>query len=208
MDGCHWLLTVIWLMQVADLQVNLKQEQIIVEEKKAKTGALIETIGQEKAVVDEAVEAGREDEEAAAKLQVSEAVQQYPVVFIHIVLMTYTSCMQTPASLLFVVLAHFVPRACIKVDKQISRCCVCVQSEVTAFAEECTRDLAAAEPVIKEAEAALNSLDKGSLGELKSFGSPAAEVVQVVSACIVLTAPGGKIPKVSSAHHSWQHNEL
>ena len=57
--------------QVADLQVNLKQEQIIVEEKKAKTGALIETIGQEKAVVDEAVEAGREDEEAAAKLQVS-----------------------------------------------------------------------------------------------------------------------------------------
>ena len=69
---------------------------------------------------------------------------------------------------------------------------------MTAFAEECTRDLAAAEPVIKEAEAALNSLDKGSLGELKSFGSPAAEVVQVVSACIVLTAPGGKIPKVSS----------
>lgn len=56
---------------MADLQVNLKQEQIIVEEKKAKTGALIETIGQEKAVVDEAVEAGREDEEAAAKLQVS-----------------------------------------------------------------------------------------------------------------------------------------
>ena len=58
------------MLQVADLQVNLKQEQIIVEEKKAKTGALIETIGQEKAVVDDAVEAGREDEEAAAKLQV------------------------------------------------------------------------------------------------------------------------------------------
>ena len=58
------------VLQVADLQVNLKQEQIIVEEKKAKTGALIETIGQEKAVVDDAVEAGREDEEAAAKLQV------------------------------------------------------------------------------------------------------------------------------------------
>lgn len=73
-----------------------------------------------------------------------------------------------------------------------------MQSEVTAFAEECGRELAAAEPVIAEAEAALNSLDKGSLGELKSFGSPAAEVVQVVSACIVLTAPGGKIPKVSS----------
>lgn len=75
-----------------------------------------------------------------------------------------------------------------------------LQAEVTAFAEECERDLAAAEPIIKDAEAALNSLDKGSLGELKSFGSPAAEVVQVVSACIVLTAPGGKIPKVPLLH--------
>jgi hypothetical protein len=37
----------------------------------------------------------------------------------------------------------------------------------------------AAEPIIAEAEAALNSLDKGSLGELKSFGSPAAEIIQV-----------------------------
>ena len=70
------------------------------------------------------------------------------------------------------------------------------QAEVTAFQNECSRDLEAAEPVIAEAEAALNSLDKASLGELKSFGSPAAEVVSVVSACMVLTAPGGKIPKV------------
>ena len=67
---------------------------------------------------------------------------------------------------------------------------------MTAFQEECSKDLAAAEPIIKEAEAALNSLDKASLGELKSFGSPAAEVVQVLSACMVLTAAGGKIPKV------------
>ena len=123
--------------QVADLQVNLKQEQIIVEEKKAQTDALIVNIGQEKAVVDDAVEAGREDEEACSKLA----------------------------------------------------------EEVGAFQEECSRDLEAAEPIIAEAEAALNSLDKGSLGELKSFGSPAAEVVQVVSATMVLTAPGGKIPK-------------
>lgn len=55
--------------QVADLQVALKEEQIIVEEKKGATQALIESIGREKAVVDEAVEVGREDEEAAAKLQ-------------------------------------------------------------------------------------------------------------------------------------------
>ncbi|KAK3254170.1 Dynein beta chain, flagellar outer arm [Cymbomonas tetramitiformis] len=123
--------------QVNDLQVNLKQEQIIVAEKKAATDALIVNIGQEKAVVDEAVEASRGDEEA----------------------------------------------------------CSAMQAEVETFAAECEQDLKAAEPVIAEAEAALNSLDKKSLGELKSFGSPAAEVVQVASACIVLTSPGGKIPK-------------
>ena len=71
-----------------------------------------------------------------------------------------------------------------------------LQAEVTAFQDECSRDLAVAEPVIIEAEAALNSLDKASLGELKSFGSPAADVAAVVSACMILTAPGGKIPKV------------
>lgn len=46
--------------QVADLQVSLKEEQIIVEEKKAQTDKLIVEIGKEKAIVDEAVEAGRE----------------------------------------------------------------------------------------------------------------------------------------------------
>ena len=73
-----------------------------------------------------------------------------------------------------------------------------MQAEVTAVQDECTRDLAVAEPVIIEAEAALNSLDKASLGELKSFGSPAADVVAVVSACMILTASGGKIPKAGS----------
>lgn len=38
------------------------------EEKKAQTDELIVSIGKEKAVVDEAVEAGREDEESASKL--------------------------------------------------------------------------------------------------------------------------------------------
>lgn len=96
------------------------------EEKKAKTDQLIVDIGKEKAIVDQAVEAGREDEEAAQALQL----------------------------------------------------------EVSTFQAECEKDLEAAEPVIAEAEAALNSLDKSSLGELKSFGSPAAEIVQV-SCCLV-----------------------
>jgi len=52
------------------LQAALKEEQIIVEEKKAKTDALIVSIGQEKAVVDEAVESSRDDENQCATLQV------------------------------------------------------------------------------------------------------------------------------------------
>ena len=76
------------------------------------------------------------------------------------------------------------------------------QTEVTNFQVECAHDLEAAEPIIQQAEAALNSLDKASLGELKSFGSPAAEVVQVVSACMILTAPGGRIPKVRTTTFS------
>ena len=43
------------------------------EEKKAATQTLIESIGQEKAVVDAAVESSRGDEEAAATLQVGAA---------------------------------------------------------------------------------------------------------------------------------------
>ena len=70
-----------------------------------------------------------------------------------------------------------------------------LQAEVTAVQDECARDLKAAEPAVAAALAALNSLDKASLGELKSFGSPSPDVASVVSACMVLTAVGGKIPK-------------
>ncbi len=58
-------------MQVALLQEDLKAEMLVVEEKKASTFALIESIGQEKGVVDEAVESSRADEEDAARLQVN-----------------------------------------------------------------------------------------------------------------------------------------
>ena len=59
-------------------QVALKEETIIVEEKKAATQTLIESIGQEKAVVDAAVESSRGDEEAAAALQVLSASSAQP----------------------------------------------------------------------------------------------------------------------------------
>jgi dynein heavy chain len=51
-----------------------------------------------------------------------------------------------------------------------------------------------AEPVIAEAMAALNTLDKKSLTELKSLASPPAGVDDVTAAVMVLSG-GGKIPK-------------
>lgn len=75
-----------------------------------------------------------------------------------------------------------------------------MQAEVKVLAAECSNDLTSAESNMKKVEAALNSLDRGSLGELKCLRSPPAEVMQVVSACAVLTAPGGQIPKVSCMH--------
>ena len=116
--------------------MNLKEEQIIVEEKKANTDALIVSIGKEKAIVDEAVESASGTKPSAP-------------------------------------------------DRRGG----------FAFQAECEEDLKAAEPIIQAAEAALNSLDKKALGELKSLSTPPAGVDDVASACMILCAPKGKIPK-------------
>ena len=42
---------------------------------------------------------------------------------------------------------------------------------------------------------ALNTLNKGNLTELKSFGSPPPAVINVTAAVMVLLATNGKIPK-------------
>ncbi|XP_078510049.1 dynein axonemal heavy chain 17 isoform X2 [Lissotriton helveticus] len=60
---------------------------------------------------------------------------------------------------------------------------------------QCEIDLAKAEPALQAAQQALNTLNKINLTELKSFGSPPEAVVKVTAAVMVLTAPGGKIPK-------------
>ncbi len=73
-----------------------------------------------------------------------------------------------------------------------------LRARVERVQAECAADLAAAEPAVAAAEAALGSLDKASLGELRSFTSPAAEVAAVVGACMVLAAPGGKLPRDAS----------
>ncbi|CAG9462750.1 unnamed protein product [Pedinophyceae sp. YPF-701] len=131
--------------QVQDLQVMLQQEQIVVEEKKAKTEELIVSIGKEKAVVDDAVESSRADEEECAK----------------------------------------------------------IAEDVGQMQAECERDLSAAEPLVEKAIAALNSLDKGSLTELKSLKTPGPEIQAVAFAVQVLFAPPGKVPKDKDL--TWQN---
>mgnify|MGYP002829084210 CR=1 FL=1 len=49
--------------------------------------------------------------------------------------------------------------------------CAAIAEEVSQVQAECAEDLEKAEPIIQEAEAALNSLDKKSLGELKAYSN-------------------------------------
>ncbi|XP_059764547.1 dynein axonemal heavy chain 9 [Balaenoptera ricei] len=67
--------------------------------------------------------------------------------------------------------------------------------EVTQKQKDCAGDLAKAEPALTAAQAALNTLNKTNLTELKSFGSPPPAVSNVSAAVMALMAPGGKVPK-------------
>lgn len=69
-----------------------------------------------------------------------------------------------------------------------------IEEEVSIKSKLCQEDLKKAEPVMRAAEEALNTLDKNNLTELKSFGSPAPAVVMVASAVLILFSKG-KIPK-------------
>eukprot|EP00304_Pavlova_gyrans_P007309 CAMPEP_0206033414 /NCGR_PEP_ID=MMETSP1466-20131121/638_1 /ASSEMBLY_ACC=CAM_ASM_001126 /TAXON_ID=44452 /ORGANISM="Pavlova gyrans, Strain CCMP608" /LENGTH=2403 /DNA_ID=CAMNT_0053407607 /DNA_START=23 /DNA_END=7231 /DNA_ORIENTATION=+ len=72
-----------------------------------------------------------------------------------------------------------------------------MQTEGAEFKAQCTADLAAAEPALKAAEDALNLLDKTSLTELKSLGSPPAPVLKVTAAVsYMLAAPGTNLKKL------------
>jgi len=68
-------------------------------------------------------------------------------------------------------------------------------AECLVIQKECEEDLKAAEPIIQAALAALDSLDKKSLGEMKSLATPPPEVADVAAAVMILTAPKGVIPK-------------
>ena len=70
-----------------------------------------------------------------------------------------------------------------------------INDNVSKKQRDCETDLAKAEPALKAAEAALNTLNKGNLTELKSFGKPPPAVVNVTAAVLVLCSPSSKIPK-------------
>ena len=73
--------------------------------------------------------------------------------------------------------------------------CAQIQVEVTAKQESCERDLAAAEPLVLKAEAALDTLNKKDIGETKSLAKPPAGVDDVLAAVLVLLSPPGALVK-------------
>nr|XP_012153585.1 PREDICTED: dynein beta chain, ciliary-like [Megachile rotundata] len=86
-----------------------------------------------------------------------------------------------------------------------------IKETVAERQKRCDEDLAKAEPAVRQAEAALDTLNKrvsnvnspfskivtlqNNLTELKSFGTPPPQVAMVAEAVLVLFAPKGKIPK-------------
>ncbi|XP_054427204.1 dynein axonemal heavy chain 9 isoform X2 [Pteronotus mesoamericanus] len=70
-----------------------------------------------------------------------------------------------------------------------------IMMEVEQKQKDCEEDLAKAEPALTAAQAALNTLNKTNLTELKSFGSPPQAVSNVSAAVMALVAPQGKVPK-------------
>lgn len=73
-----------------------------------------------------------------------------------------------------------------------------INEDVTKKQKDSERDLARAEPALKAASEALDTLNKANLTELKSFGKPPPIVVQVVASVMMLLSPPNKIPKDTS----------
>ncbi|XP_015433748.1 PREDICTED: dynein beta chain, ciliary-like [Dufourea novaeangliae] len=70
-----------------------------------------------------------------------------------------------------------------------------IKEVVSERQKRCDEDLMKAEPAVRQAEAALDTLNKNNLTELKSFGTPPEQVAMVAQAVLVLFAPRGQIPK-------------
>ncbi|XP_063095395.1 dynein axonemal heavy chain 11 isoform X2 [Cavia porcellus] len=70
-----------------------------------------------------------------------------------------------------------------------------IQTEVCQKQKECEADLLKAEPALVAATAALNTLNRVNLTELKAFPNPPNAVTNVTAAVMVLLAPRGRVPK-------------
>uniref|UniRef100_A0A2K6TF76 Dynein axonemal heavy chain 11 n=1 Tax=Saimiri boliviensis boliviensis TaxID=39432 RepID=A0A2K6TF76_SAIBB len=70
-----------------------------------------------------------------------------------------------------------------------------IQTEVFQKQRECEADLVKAEPALVAATAALNTLNRVNLSELKAFPNPPIAVTNVTAAVMVLLAPRGRVPK-------------
>ncbi|KAA0703060.1 Dynein beta chain, ciliary [Triplophysa tibetana] len=70
-----------------------------------------------------------------------------------------------------------------------------MRAEVSRRLRDCECDLAKAEPALDAATAALQTLNKVNLTELKTFPNPPQAVINVTAAVMVLLAPRGRIPK-------------
>lgn len=73
-----------------------------------------------------------------------------------------------------------------------------IVAEVTEFESQCSADLAAAQPIVKAALDALDTLDKGSISELKNLGKPPEDVAMVAICVKVLTSNPRAIPNVKN----------
>ncbi|KAJ6666585.1 hypothetical protein lerEdw1_020308 [Lerista edwardsae] len=79
-----------------------------------------------------------------------------------------------------------------------------IQAEVSRKQKECEDDLVKAEPALVAATAALNTLNKENLSELKFFPNPPVVVINIMAAVMVLLANKGKVPK----DRSWKAARL
>nr|XP_020145462.1 dynein heavy chain 11, axonemal [Microcebus murinus] len=70
-----------------------------------------------------------------------------------------------------------------------------IQIEVSQKQRECEADLVKAEPALVAATAALDTLNRVNLTELKAFPNPPNAVTNVTAAVMVLLAPRGRVPK-------------
>uniref|UniRef100_A0A673MZ54 Dynein beta chain, ciliary-like n=1 Tax=Sinocyclocheilus rhinocerous TaxID=307959 RepID=A0A673MZ54_9TELE len=79
-----------------------------------------------------------------------------------------------------------------------------IQAEVTKQQQGTEADLAKAEPALQAANAALNTLNRLNLTELRTFPNPPAIVSNVSAAVLVLLSPNGRIPK----DRSWKASKV